>query len=278
MTINPYIRKDEFFYYPSGNMFADTPATQSQARQLLNWGVKSDIAVTFGRHSLKAGVDLKQTRLLENFAFGITDPSFNPICVDSSGNAAGPPTLLNSNNCASLGFTPNPNLQPGLVPFDLTRGGSLFSFHAANNIDEYSSYVQDGITAGRFLFTVGFRYDRYNGLTTDNGAEPHLGIAYNLKQTGTVLRVAYARTFETPFNENLLLSSATGTGGLAQNVFGSSSVPIEPGRRNQFNTGVQQAIGKYLHAGRRLLLEIYARRVRFQHAAEHHHHVPDFLA
>ncbi len=34
--------------------------------------------------------------------------------------------------------------------------------------------------------------------------------------------MAYARTFETPFNENLLLSSATGAGGLAQNVFGSS--------------------------------------------------------
>jgi len=61
-----------------------------------------------------------------------------------------------------------------------------------------------------------------------------------------VLRVAYSRTFETPFNENLLLSSATGVGGLDQNVFGSVSTPIRPGRRNQFNTGFQQSIGKYL--------------------------------
>lgn len=61
-----------------------------------------------------------------------------------------------------------------------------------------------------------------------------------------MLRVAYARTFETPFNENLLLASATGQGGLAQNVFGSNSVPIEPGFRNQFNAGFQQAIGKFL--------------------------------
>jgi hypothetical protein len=51
---------------------------------------------------------------------------------------------------------------------------------------------------------------------------------------------------ETPFNENLLLSSATGLGGLAQNVFGSVGVPIAPGNRNQFNAGFQQAIGKYL--------------------------------
>jgi hypothetical protein len=60
------------------------------------------------------------------------------------------------------------------------------------------------------------------------------------------MRAAYARTFETPYNENLLLASATGAGGLAQNVFGSSSVAIEPGFRNQFNTGFQQAIGKLL--------------------------------
>lgn len=58
--------------------------------------------------------------------------------------------------------------------------------------------------------------------------------------------LAYARTFETPFNENLILSSATGTGGLAQNVFGSNSVAIEPCFRNQFNTGFQQAVGKFL--------------------------------
>ena len=55
------------------------------------------------------------------------------------------------------------------------------------------------------------------------------------------MRAAYARTFETPFNENLLLSSATGIGGLAQNVFGSTAVPIQPGFRNQFNAGFQQA-------------------------------------
>jgi len=42
--------------------------------------------------------------------------------------------------------------------------------------------------------------------------------------------VAYARTFETPFNENLLLSSITGVGGLDQNVFGANAVAIHPGR------------------------------------------------
>src|SRR6202022_4058233 len=46
--------------------------------------------------------------------------------------------------------------------------------------------------------------------------------------------------------KNLLLSSATGLGGLAQNVFGANGVPINPGFRNQFNAGFQQALGKFL--------------------------------
>jgi hypothetical protein len=246
LTINPYIRKDEFFYYGSRDVFDDTPATQNQSRQLLNWGAKADLSLTAGRHVVKIGIDAKQTRLMENFGFGITDPDFNPICVDAEGDAAGPSSLLNPNQCGGLGLTANPNLLPGLIPFDLTRGGSMFNFHGAANINQFAVYAQDAITVGHFLFNIGYRADHYAGLTTNNGAEPRLGIAYNIKRTGTVLRVAYSRTFETPFNENLLLSSATGAGGLAQNIFGSVSTPIRPGRRNQFNTGLQQSIGKYL--------------------------------
>jgi Carboxypeptidase regulatory-like domain len=249
-TVNPYVRKDEFFYYGSRDPFADTPATQSQARQLLNWGVKSDVSFTSGRHSVKAGVDLKQTRLLENFSFGVTDPAFNSICVDRNGDPAGPDNLLNRSGCGNLGLAPNPDLLEGLIPFDLTRGGRPFAFHDTRNINQYAGYVQDAITAGNFLFSVGFRAERYDGVSSDNGFEPRAGIAYHVKKTGTVLRVAYSRTFETPFNENLLLSSATGSGGLAQNVFGADSEAIRPGRRNQFNTGLQQAIG------RRLLIDV----------------------
>jgi Carboxypeptidase regulatory-like domain/TonB-dependent Receptor Plug Domain len=246
LTINPYIRKDEFFYYGSRDITADSPATQNQARQLLNWGVKSDLSVNSGRHNLKIGMDLKQSRLLENFGFGITDFGFNPVCFDQDGNPAGPPTLIDPAKCAKAGLVANPDVSVGLIPFDLTRGGSLFAFHGTHNINQYAFYVQDAITAGNFLFNVGFRVDRYDGISTNNGAEPRVGIAYNIKKTGTVLRVSYARTFETPFNENLLLASATGVGGLDQNIFGANAVAIQPGRRNQFNTGFQQAIGRYL--------------------------------
>ena len=246
LTINPYIRKDQFHYYGSRDPFADSPSTQAQARQLLNWGVRSDLAISAGAHDLKIGVDIKQTRLSETFGFGITDDTFNPVCLDQNGDPAGPPTLIDPTKCARAGLLPNPDVSLGLIPFDLTRGGSLFAFHASHNINQYAFYVQDSIKAGNFQFKIGFRGEHYDGLSSNNGAEPRAGIAYNVKKTGTVLRVAYARTFETPFNENLLLASSTGAGGLAQGVFGADAVPISPGRRNQFNTGLQQALGRYL--------------------------------
>jgi len=255
LTINPYIRKDQFNYYPSRDPFADLPATQYSQRQLLNWGVKADVSTTKGRHNLKYGVDLKQTRLLENFGFGVTDPSFNSPCIDSSGNVIPNPGLTNPSQCAAAGYEPNtadnPDVigapfSPGLLPFDLTRGGNLLAYHAAANINQYAFYVQDAINLGHLHIDAGFRLDRYDGLASRTEPEPRLGLAYNIKRTGTVLRASYARTLETPFNENLLLSSATGLGGLAQSVFGSVGVPIQPGFRNQFNTGIQQAIGKWI--------------------------------
>jgi hypothetical protein len=254
LTINPYIRKDQLNYYPSGDPFADFPATQSQNRQLLNWGVKADLATTHGHHNLKFGLDLKQTRLLENFGFGVTDPGFNSPCINNTGASVPDPTLTDPGQCAADGFQPNtadnPNatvpFAPGLLPYDLTRGGALFAFHDTANINQEAFYAQDTITAGNFSINLGLRVDHYDGLVSKSSPEPRLGISYNVKQTGTVLRVASARTFETPFNENLLLSSATGVGGLAQNLFGSNSIAIQPGFRNQFNGGLQQAIGRFL--------------------------------
>jgi hypothetical protein len=241
LTINPYIRKDQFNYYGSRDLMADQPATQNQQRQLLNWGVKADVSTTIGHHNVKYGIDVKQTRLLENFGFGITDPAFNSPCL-----TAADPSLSSPSQCASAGYQPNPAFSPGLLPFDLTRNGHLFAFHATANINQYAAYAQDSITEGNFTINIGFRLDRYDGLTSKFGPQPRAGVAYNIKRTGTVLRAAYSRTFETPFNENLLLSSSTGIGGLASNVFGSTSVPISPGFRNQFNTGLQQAIGRFL--------------------------------
>src|SRR5581483_4987887 len=85
-------------------------------------------------------------------------------------------------------------------------GYYLYRGHA--NIHQTALYVQDAIRLKNLTLNLGLRGDIYNGLASDGQAEPRVGIAYNIKRTNTVLRASYARAFETPFNENLVLSSA----------------------------------------------------------------------
>ena len=89
--------------------------------------------------------------------------------------------------------------------------------------------------------------DRYNGLSKDTSPQPRIGASYLFKPTSTVLRAGYSRTMESPYNENLLLSSATGSRGLGEGVFGAvDAQPLAPGHRNQFNVGLQQAFDRIL--------------------------------
>ena len=108
-------------------------------------------------------------------------------------------------------------------------------------------YVEDQIKAGNWLFNVGIRGDLYNGLAVARQAEPRVGIAYSLKPTSTVLRVSYARTLETPFNENLVLSSSGCSNAVLAPLLVCTpgvSGTLEPGFRNEFHAGFQQAFGK----------------------------------
>lgn len=246
LTLNGWIRQDQAHYYPSADIFDDSPATVSQQRRLMSIGGRSELAYTHGKHNLRFGAQMMQTRLAEAFQLGITDPTFNPVCSTAGGDPVTDPGLVNPRACAASGFQPNPDVQLGLIPFDLTRNGKLLQFNAANNINEYASYVTDSINRGNFTLTPGLRITRYDGLAQATSVQPRIGVAYLIKRTGTVLRASYARTLETPGNENLLLSSSTGSGGLA-NVFGAvGEQPVPVSRRNQFNAGFQQTIGRYV--------------------------------
>src|SRR6202042_1174291 len=103
------------------------------------------------------------------------------------------------------------------------------------------------ITVGNWLFNVGLRGDLYNGLTTARQAEPRVGASYKIKPSATVLRISYARTLETPFNENLILSSTGCSNAVLAPLLacsGNSSGTLEPGFKNEFHAGLQQAVGK----------------------------------
>ncbi len=73
-------------------------------------------------------------------------------------------------------------------------------------------------------------------------------MAYNIKASNTVLRVSYARTLETPFNENLVVSSTGCLNTVIADLLSCSSqtaTPLVPGFRNEFHAGLQQAFGRY---------------------------------
>lgn len=218
ITVNPYIRQDQVVYTPSRDPFADQPATVSQHRRLTNTGIKADFSYVNRWNNFKAGVQVQHTFLDENFALGITDPNY----VADSGAI-------------------------GLAPYDLTNGGHPFQFTGHGDIKGYAFYAQDNITLGGLNFQAGLRADIYRGITAGQSLEPRLGISYLVKPTNTVLRISYSKFYETPYNENLLVSSTTGAGGLASNIFGAfGSQALAPGTRNQYNAGVQQGLGRHL--------------------------------
>ena len=141
---------------------------------------------------------------------------------------------------------PNPDFLPGLLPYDLTRGGQRFIFNGRAIIKQSAAYVQDALNFKNGLtLSLGLRFDDYRGLSKGSAFQPRLGVSYLVKKTNTVLRASYTRSFETPYNENLILSSSTGGSGLADGIFGdTSATPLRPGRRDQYNVGIQQQIGK----------------------------------
>jgi len=221
LTVSPYYRLDTAQYLASPNAFSDQPITFGQSRRLNNFGLKTDLSYVRGKHNAKFGVQLSHTLLTEGFNFGITDPTFNDPA--------------------------SPDFLPGLLPFDLTRGGNYFLFHGHTEIKQEAAYAQDNVTFGNATASLGVRFDNYNGLTKGRLVQPRLGVSYHIKSTGTVLRGSFTRNFETPYNENLILSSATGAGGLANGTLGdTSNLPLRPGTRTQFNVGFQQSISRYI--------------------------------
>jgi hypothetical protein len=237
-TFGAFVHKDQYNYYPSANPFDDySPDLQSetlaQSRSLLNTGLRSDYSATKGINNIKVGAIYQQTFVTEGDTIGIVDPTLEPGlgCLSPTGVPTGPPCTV-------------------LAPSDLTLGGSLFNFHGHADIKETGLYVQDTINKGSWTFNVGVRGDIYRGLSSGDQAEPRAGISYNIKPSNTVLRLSYARTMESPFNENLVIASTGCSIPFLAALVPPAGVPcvggpIQPGYRNEFHAGFEQAFGKH---------------------------------
>ncbi len=247
-----YARKDAYNYYPSEDPFADLgpPNLQNQTigqeRTLLNTGVHSDISYVRGIHNVKAGAEYEQTFLREHDTLGVVAPTFNSPCVNATGSSVA--GFSDPSECVASGYLPNPSYLTVLRPYDLTRGGTDYYYFGHTDVKELALYVEDQIKTGNWLFNLGIRGDLYNGLAIARQAEPRLGGAYQVKRTNTVLRASYARTLETPFNENLVLSSQGCANPVLAPLLACSpgvSGTLQPGYRNEYHAGLQQAFGKY---------------------------------
>jgi hypothetical protein len=252
-TLGGFVRKDQYNYYPSRDPFADfSPDLQAQTikqdRKLTNAGARTDISYVKGIHNIKAGVTYQHTFLTENDQLGTVDRGFLDLfqALDPATGAPIPGT-----SCLDMpGGNPVSAPCTTLAPSDLTRGGTPFNFRGHADVKEAAFYVQDAITWRNWAFNLGVREDVYRGLSSGSQAQPRVGIAYNIKRTNTVLRTSYARTLESPFNENLVIASV----GCSNPVLAAMVPPpniqcglgsIQPGWRNEFHGGLQQAFGKH---------------------------------
>jgi len=256
LTLGGFVRRDHYNYYPSGDPLADfspdlQSATITQDRTLLNAGARASISYVKGIHNFKGGVTFEHTFLTEDDHLAVVDPGYIASIVAAPVSAC---TSIGDPGCAAA------------LPFDLTNPttdptGQQYHFHGHTDIKEIGLFVQDTITKGSWSFNLGIRGDIYRGISRGTQAEPRLGIAYNIKPSNTVLRISYARTLESPFNENLIIaSSGCSFNGTTPNYAVIAELvplpgttcsqgnagPIAPGFRNEFHAGFQQAFGRHL--------------------------------
>jgi hypothetical protein len=198
----------------------DTPVTAAQARHLSNLTLAKRLSWLQGRHEWRAGFDYQYFPMSENFSFAITSPHFNDPNSD--------------------------RFIPTLLAFDLSRGGRRFEFSGKGAGHQFSGFLQDKLRLGPWVFQLGLRYDNYRFLVRDDQWQPRLGLAYHLKKTGTVFRASYNRIFQTPVNENLLLSNSDESTVLVlpevRATAGGALIRIRPERQNVYEIGVQQSL------------------------------------
>ena len=216
----------------------DAPVTAWQDRSLRTLTLTSRLTVARGRHTARAGLDLQATPIREAFTLGLTDATFNDPAA--------------------------PDFNPSLLPHDLTRGGTPFTFRDARTGTQVSAFVHDELRWRRLTVTGGLRVDAYRLIVRETAWQPRVGVAWSVIDGQTVVRASYNRLLQTPPNENLLLSSSEAAARLAPPVvreaLGGTYVPMRAERQHAVEVGWQQA----LPGAMRLDVSAYAKRARDQ--------------
>jgi hypothetical protein len=253
-NLGAFVRKDEYNYYPQRqSRLADLgPANLqtssiSQYRTLTNSAVHSDYSYSKGIHTFKAGAQYGQTFLRENDSLGVVDPtySFSAPCVDAERQSAA--GLLQSVAVPRRYGRAESQLPIGACALRLYARRRLLHYAGHTDVKELGLFAEDQIKAGELAFNLGLREDVYNGLTRANQTQPRVGVAYNIKPTQTCC----APPTRAPWRRRSMRTWCSRAKGCSNPVLApllacTSGVAgtLQPGFRNEFHAGLQQAFGK----------------------------------
>jgi outer membrane receptor protein involved in Fe transport len=179
---------------------------------------------------LKAGGEFARLGLHEDFSFAVTDVE--------EGEEAG----LSD---AALEFTLE-------QPF-------VFGDRATPTL--FSLYVQDSLRATpRLSVDLGVRADWSRLVTSGHQWSPRIGVAYEVPRTGTVARASFARFYQPPQPENLLLASSEAARALSPfaDDTHAGGADLNPERQTAFDVSIHQPLPRQL----RLDVSMWRRLVR----------------
>jgi hypothetical protein len=197
----------------------DTPVTAAQDRRLSTLTASARYTRSLGRQLFRAGGEIRRFPVAERFTMGLTSPNFNVP------GAAG--------------------YNDALLAYDLTRGGSPFVFEDRQTGTQISAFSESTVSVKDLSIKAGIRFDDYRFLVDGRQFQPRIGVAYKLPGRSLVMRASYNRNYQTPPNENLLLSNSEAASRLApasvRDALGGTYQPIQPERQNVYEAGVQFA-------------------------------------
>lgn len=120
---------------------------------------------------------------------------------------------------------------------------------------EQSAFVEDLIRLGRWTISAGLRWDHYQLLLNQNAFSPRLSVSRYLPSLNTVFHFSYDRIFQTPSNENILISSSPLITSLNPQVL---RLPVKPSVGDYYEGGLTKAFSDRL----RLDVNVFRRDVR----------------
>ena len=180
-----------------------TPIQVTQHNDAREGYLKTLYITQLGRHELKAGIESDATSLREHFAYAITD---------------------------STQFDPG---TPLTSP----------AFNASRPDLEQAAFVEDLVRLGNYTVSAGLRWDHYQLLSNQKAFSPRISVGRYIPAASLLVHLAYDRIFQTPSNENILLSSSPFARTLNPTSLG---LAVPPSHGNFYEGGLTTLLIKHL--------------------------------